>query len=248
MNNALVKVSLVISVCFISGISVLAQANQRAPESVAKAYIEASIKSDWATLAGLMHPDALKIVRTFTDKIAEKDNDSKKEIEKIFGVSRENYSQLSNEQVYAKLIADYFKDTMVSEMLAKTTYTLVGQVAEGGELVHVIFRMETNEKKANDKTFQLLNMSYSVADIITLKRHETTWKTMLSPAFEAMIAAKLEMMAMIEEWMKAEERKKAESQTSTASPKSTEVDSSSTKSEAKKATPPKRKKKTTPNR
>ncbi len=234
MNKLFLKTIFVLVVCFSATIPASAQADQQTPEAVAKAYLEASVKSDWAKCAALMHPDALKFVRTFADKIAEKDNETKREIERTFGVSRAEYPKLSDEQVYARLVASFLKDKLVGEMLEKTTYTILGQVTEGTDLTHVAFRMQTNAAKANDKTFLLLNMSYSVADIMSLKRNGDGWGTLLSPAFEAMITSTLATMAMVDEWIKAEERKKAES----ASPPEPEAKSAPAKPLPKKAVAP----------
>jgi hypothetical protein len=234
VNKIFLKTIFALAVCFSVIIHASAQTDQQTPAAVAKANIEASIKSDWAKCAALMHPEALKFVRTFADKIAEKDNDTKKEIERTFGVSRAEYPKLSDEQVYAKLVASYLKDKMVGEMLEKTTYTMLGQVAEGTDLTHVIFRLQTNAEKANDKTFLLLNMSYSVADIMSLKRNGDRWGLMLSPTFEAMITSTLATMAMFDEWIKAEEHKKAES----PSPPEPEANAAPTKPLPKKVVAP----------
>jgi hypothetical protein len=188
-----------------------------------------------------MHPEALRSVRSFMDRIVAGDK-KEKEVRQMFGVGREEYARMNDAQVYAGLVAyllsDMMAGTLTREMLSSSSCAILGKVSEEAGMAHVVYRMHTNAPRFTPSTLAVFGMSYSVADCLSLKAHETTWRAMLSAGLESWLTSTASLMAGLEDQKKNESADAAE-----VAP---EAKSSPTKPLPKKAIPSRRLLKTKP--
>jgi len=152
---------------------------QETPESAAKAYFAAMQASDWAKLAGLMHPDALaSIKRMFTTAIkADQTGDAAKTIFKL--KSAEEYSQLSDAAVFERLM-DFITSVEpdMKTVLSSSTNAILGKVDESPDLAHVVFR--SRSKVEGDEVNEV--------DLLSFKKQGSTWRALLTSDLEAILS------------------------------------------------------------
>src|SRR5215213_2690351 len=133
-----------------------------AAESVAKNYFAAMQSGEWAKCAGLMHPEALvSMKRTFGSIVkADKSGEAAKA---LFGLkSAAEFEQLSDVAVYEKLMS--FITGAVPDLktaLAASTSMILGQVAEGPELAHIVYRTQIKVGSAEVTQVELISFKKS---------------------------------------------------------------------------------------
>jgi hypothetical protein len=163
-----------------------AQTSQERPETVAKAYFAAMQAGDWAKCASLMHPEALgSMKRSFAAVIsADKSGEAAKT---LFGLkSSAEFAQLGEAAVFERLMT--FITQAVPDMktaLAASTTTVLGQVTEGPDLVHIVYRSQ----------LKLAGAEINEAELISFKRHGTSWRALLTSDFEEMFTNLAESIA-----------------------------------------------------
>jgi hypothetical protein len=174
-----------IFLCLCLCLPVIAQSTVDTPESVAKEYIAASTSGDWAKAATFIDPEALVSFKNMFGEVMKMDkkNEAGKE---IFGLKNNaEFDQLSGEQVFVKLISMLV--TMVPQMrqmLSEAENTILGQVPEGNEVVHILYRMK----------MKIGDGSMSKVDVMSLKKSGTTWRLKLSEEMEGSFSAMAKSM------------------------------------------------------
>jgi hypothetical protein len=177
----------------------LAQADQSAPEAVAKAYVDATVAADWAKAASLMHPDSLAELRKLIEPIFANEKVFAGEkaavaAEMFFGVkSRAEFDQLSDAQAFEKLLGGLMGRIGgampgLDNLLSKASFDIIGQVAEAPDLVHLLYRSKAplDDIQIKDAPALTKNVTITSLEVMTLKRYENTWRLTLSSELEGM--------------------------------------------------------------
>lgn len=177
---------------------------QETPEAVAKEYMEASRATDWVKAASLMHPAGLKQMRDLFGPVIElaaKKESDRQEMESLFGVkNKEEFDKLSDAEVFAKLLQMVATvSPEVKSALNSSAFDIIGNVPEGAELAHVVFRMQLKIPAPNLPE----PVAFSKLEVMTLRRFENTWRAELKGDLQGIIQA---MVA----GMKAEAQKPAD--------------------------------------
>ncbi len=153
---------------------------QETPEAVAKSYMDASVAGDWAKAASYMHPDALaSLKRVFGEMMKmDKTNEAGKQ---LFGLkSNSEFGSLSDSEVFIRVFTGLTTAIpQMKEAVSMSHSTIIGSVAEGAEISHIVYRMET----------QMFGGKFSKLAVISLKKMDTTWRALLTGDLEGMITA-----------------------------------------------------------
>jgi len=186
MKNYFLNSIFALVACFALAATASAQTTQETPESVAKAYFAAIQAGDWEKCASLMHPEALTSMKRIFGAIirADKSGEAAKMVFKL--KSNAEYDQLSETAVFERLwnfILSASPDAKTA--LAATTNTVLGQVTERSDLVHVVYR--TQIKIAGSETTQV--------DLISFRRQGGAWRALLTSDMEEMFAKLAEGLA-----------------------------------------------------
>ncbi len=174
MKSRTFKAILIAVLTFVVAGSAFAQTPE-SPESVAKAYFAAMRSGDWAKCAGLMHPDALaSIKRSFATVInADKSGGAAKA---IFGLkSSAEFAQLTDAAVFERLMG--FITSAVPDVktaMEASTSTVLGQVSEGADLAHIVYRSQ----------IKLGGAEVSQVELISLKKSGSAWRALLTSDME----------------------------------------------------------------
>ena len=145
------------------------------PESVAKAYFAAMRSGDWAKCASLMHPDALaSMKRSFATVVSADKSDGAAKT--IFGLkSGAEFAQLNDAAVFERLMTFIIGAVPdIKTALAASTSTVLGQVGEGPDLIHVVYRSQ----------LKLASAEVSQVELISLKKSGSTWRALLTADME----------------------------------------------------------------
>ena len=149
------------------------------PRAVAQRVLGALASRSAAGLVSDMHPEALAafksgVVRGLSQVTAAED---KAEAEKFFQ-GNETFGQLSSlppDRFFAAYMGGVFQ-RMRQEGDVRVNYAVLGEVPEGSNLVHVVYRGRIT---AGDR-------SLSDVDILTLRRSPGGWKALLSGELRAL--------------------------------------------------------------
>jgi hypothetical protein len=180
MNYNKVVLGLALVVIF-SGITVYGQ--EETPEQVAKTSMEFTVKGDWASFARLMHPEALAAARGMFRPIFDADK-SGQFGEAFFGVKTPaEFDALSDVAAFEALMTNLTKNIpLFTDVLKSAEFSIVGSVAEGTELVHVVYRTGA---KAEGLTISKLS-------VVSLRRHQGRWRLLLTGNIDGLAAAFLQ--------------------------------------------------------
>lgn len=176
LQISMTKIFLFLCLC----LPVMAQSTEATPESVAKDYIAASTSGDWAKAATFMDPEALVSFKNMFGEVMKMDKKNEAGRE-LFGLkSNAEFEQLSNEQVFVKLITLLITAVpQMKQMLSEAENTILGQVPEGSDVVHLLYR---TKMKIGDG-------SISKVEVMSLKKSGTTWRLKLSEEMEGSFSA-----------------------------------------------------------
>lgn len=145
------------------------------PESVAKAYFAAMKAGDWAKCAGYMHPEALASMKRSFGAVVKSDK-SERTARDIFGLNgNADFEKLSDATVFERLM-DFIASAVpeLKTALASSTNNVLGQVGEGQELVHIVYRT----------LLKLGQGEVSQVELISLKKSGTAWRALLTADME----------------------------------------------------------------
>ncbi len=145
------------------------------PESVAKSYFAAMQKGEWGKCASLMHPEALVSMKKTFGSIVKTDK-SGEAAKALFGLkSAADFDQLSDAAVFEKLMS-FITDAVpdLKTALAASTSTILGQVTEGTELSHIVYRSQIKVGGAE----------VTQVELISFKKTGMTWRALLTAEME----------------------------------------------------------------
>jgi hypothetical protein len=151
-------------------------AQEETPETVAKAYFAALQADDWTKAATYMHPESLEsLKRTLAASVK---LDKKNEVGKQLFNLKDNaeFEQLSPAEVFTRVITGLTANLpMMKEMLTDSQTTIIGQVPEAPDLLHIVYRME----------MKMQNAPVTKLAVMSLKKSGDTWRMLLSGDMEA---------------------------------------------------------------
>jgi len=177
------------AVSILSSPVVLAQAEQDTPEAVAKAFVAATQTADWAKAASFMHPDSLAQFKKLFEPLFANEK-SAKLVGELFGVkSRAEFDQSNGAQIFEKFMSGITGLIPgFDKLMSKASFDIIGQISETPELVHLLYRTRAplDDMQSKDAPDRFKNVTFSKLEVMTLKRHENTWRLALSGEVEAM--------------------------------------------------------------
>lgn len=139
------------------------------PESVAVGLSEAYQQSDYERAAALMHPDALRDLQTVLVEVAT----AEPNFAQVFtgAATAEEVAALDSEEVYVRFINAVLKiQPDVADALGTLNSTVIGTVAEGDTLAHVLTR----------GTFSISGASVTKMQVLTVRSYDGEWRAELS--------------------------------------------------------------------
>lgn len=146
-------------------------AQDQSPEDVARQLSEAYRDDDLGKAASLMHPDALKQLQSFTVQVSTLDSTGTA-ANAFAGVdSAEDAQELSPEEAFIRFMEAVINmRPEIKKTMSTMSADVLGHVMEGDSLAHVISR--------NHMT--VMGADMSTMEVISMKRHDGTWKALLS--------------------------------------------------------------------
>lgn len=188
MRRLWVKSGLVL--VLLSGLLLLGVAAQAAvpepktPEEVVAASLDAFYKGDFERYSDFMHSEALETVRvSIMDPMLQflalySHDELVLALTELFGVSSlEEYNQLSNRDVFAKLVSLLGRELL--EYYSDPRSTVLGHVMEEDHTAHVVYRLH----------IKLFGEEISGVDVVTLRQDEGRWRMLLTAEVEELMAA-----------------------------------------------------------
>ncbi len=190
MKNYLLNSIFALVACFALAPAASAQTAQETPQSVAKAYFAAIQAGDWEKCASLMHPEALASMKRVFGAIIRSDKTGEA-AKTVFGLkSNAEYDRLSETEVFERLWNFILSGAPEAKAaLAASSNTVLGQVTEQSDLVHVVYR--TQIKIAGSEATQV--------DLISFRRQGGAWRALLTSDMEEMFTKLAEGLASASE-------------------------------------------------
>jgi hypothetical protein len=151
------------------------------PEQVTDQIITAMRNKDWAGVARLMHPEALKELRSLFDLILESQDPDDSEVrQQLFGVRTvEEAKALSDTEIFTNLMRGVLaQQGGLGDVLATAEVKILGHVQESADTVHVVYRMNMTVEE----------ISISMMDVASMTRFGNTWRGLLKGDMRAMAA------------------------------------------------------------
>lgn len=177
MKKLLVTLSLLLLATFTSLPALATESVEESPKAVAERLSATLKKGDWEAYSNLMHPDALTRFRNMFAPLAELP-EAQEVLSSLFGVDEpEEFPKLTDRQVFVRLMANLEENVPgFGEAMRNLEMTVIGQVPEGKELMHVVFRSDT----AVDK------LTVTSTDVLTLRRTPQGWRALLTANIEGL--------------------------------------------------------------
>lgn len=150
------------------------------PESIATRYAAAMKAGDWNAIARLMHPAAIAQFRSLFMPIVAADT-SGQAAQALFGVANAaELAKLPDAEMFARLFHTLTaQQPGFQEAMNGATMTVLGHVAEGPDVAHVVYRMH----------MQVDSISVDKTEVLSMRRNGSTWGVMLSADFQGLAAA-----------------------------------------------------------
>lgn len=177
---------LVLMLIALPGVYAGVQAQQPSPrpddplETVVERYVAATKAGDWAATSAWMHPEALARFREMMVPVFLADESG--QVARMFLGTADPAAveKLDDRQVFEQ----FFRATITAvpqfaEALAGAEMTVIGNVAEGPDVVHVVYRAKAS----------MQGISIEQVQTMALKRYGDTWRLMLTGQVEGMAAA-----------------------------------------------------------
>lgn len=177
MKKLLVTFLFLFLAAFISLPALAAESVEESPAAVAQRLSATLKKGDWEAYSQLMHPDALTRFRNMFAPLAEMP-EAQEALLPLFDVEgAEEFRKLTDREVFVRLMANLEENVPgFGEAMRNLEMTVVGQVPEGKELMHVVFRSDT----AVDK------LTVTSTDVLTLRRTPQGWRALLTANIEGL--------------------------------------------------------------
>lgn len=177
MKKLLVTFIFLLLATFTSLPVLAAESVEETPKAVAERLSATLKKGDWEAYAQLMHPDALTRFRQMFAPLAEMP-EAREVLSTFFNVEvPEEFRKLTDRQVFVRLMANLEENVPgFGEAMRNLEMTVIGQVPEGKELMHVVYRSDT----AVDK------LTVTSTDVLTLRRTPQGWRALLTASIEGL--------------------------------------------------------------
>lgn len=159
-----------------------AQAPAETPEQVAQQYLQATRDTDWARVAGLLHPDALAQLHGFFAPILQCQTPEAAEARRqIFGITSSVQAARTSDSALA---VSLFRGAAggqrgMASVLRTARLQVLGDVPEGRDTVHVVSRLSL--------TYDSLQVTEM--EVVSLARSGPTWRVLLKSDFTALAVA-----------------------------------------------------------
>jgi hypothetical protein len=155
------------------------------PDAVAAAYLNAFRRTEWARCAELMHPDALQSLKDVLIEAVETGRGSGIP-DALYGDNTppETIRYAPPAELYARMLRVVYRRTEpAAQVLDGMSAEILGHVRESDRLVHVVAR--TRVASAPDTTGTTTRASstrpaLSQVEVLTLERHQSTWRLRLT--------------------------------------------------------------------
>lgn len=157
-----------------------AQARSESPQQVARHFMQAVQAGDWTGMAALMHPAALRQLRELLTVLVEapKADDIRQQ---LLGVSTIAEARaLSDTALFAALMRRTTQQSAgLADVLRSAQTEILGQVDEGRDTTHVVYRM----------TMTVEGAPVTKMDVMSLARSPDGWRGLLKGDISALAAA-----------------------------------------------------------
>jgi hypothetical protein len=141
------------------------------PESIARDMFAITQRGDFGAYAKLMHPEALaEFQRMFREIVAADKAGEFRSL--LFGVSTvAEFDAMTPAIAFERMMTNLTAtEPVVAELMRSYSGEVIGSVAEGGDLVHVVYRFSMGAK----------SLTHSKVSALTLRKYEGEWRLLLS--------------------------------------------------------------------
>ncbi len=183
--TGVVRLLLVVSLVLAAGYASVG-AQQPAPraddsiDTVIAHYIAATKAGDWAASAAWMHPEALATFREMMMPVFLADTSGQAARTLLGTAELATVEKLGDREVFERFLRAMTSAVpQLAEALAGAEMTVIGNVAEGPDVVHVVYRAKAS----------MQGLSLEQVQTMALKRYGDTWRLMLTGQVEGMAAA-----------------------------------------------------------
>lgn len=150
---------------------------QETPEAVAGRFLETLRAGDWAANAALMHPEA---VGSFKRLFVELGGDHPEVVDELLGMKLADLQAMPPAQAYEAFMRKFVGPLAeLRQMIVGMRVEMLGHVAEGADLAHVVYRMRMETD----------GVSMSKVEVVPLRRDGAGWKVLLTADLENLAAA-----------------------------------------------------------
>lgn len=177
MKKLIVVFTILLLATVIALPALAAESVEESPTAVAERLSATLKKGDWDAYSRLMHPDALSRLKSMFAPIAELP-EAQEALPTLFGVQgAEEFRKLTDREVFVRLMSNLEESVPgFGEAVRNLEMMVIGQVPEGKELMHVVFRSNT----AVDK------LTVTSTDVMTLRRTPQGWRALLAANIEGL--------------------------------------------------------------
>lgn len=154
-------------------------ADTESAQQVTMRFIDAMRANHWKALAALMHPAALRQMREFLSVLLEAPNADPIRRELLGVSSAAEAKALSDTAMFEALLRVSAKSPELGDAFRSAKVQILGQVNEGPDTAHVIYRMQLT----------LEGTPVSTMDVISLARSPAGWRGLLKGDMAAFAAA-----------------------------------------------------------
>jgi hypothetical protein len=156
------------------------QASTESPQQVATRFVEAMRSGDWNGMATLMHPGALRQMRDILGVLLDAPNADDVR-QQLLGVTTIVEARaLSDTALFAALMrATMQRDASLADVLKSSQVEFLGQVDEGSDTTHVVYRM----------AMTIEGTPITRMDVMSLARSPHGWRGLLKGDISALGAA-----------------------------------------------------------
>ena len=190
MKNLIIILTFLLLATFTSLPALAANGSEETPKAVTERLSTTLKKGDWEGYSRLMHPEALARFRKMFAPLADLP-DAQEALPALFGVEGpEQFRKLTDREVFVRLMANLEESVPgFGEALRNLEMTVVGQVPEGNDLMHVVYRSDT----AVDK------LTVTSTNVLTLRRTAGGWRVLLTANIEGLAEQLLSTFGTVEQ-------------------------------------------------
>ena len=154
-------------------------ADTESAQQVTMRFIDAMRANDWKAVAALMHPGALRQLREFFSVLFEAPNADPIRRELLGVSSAAEAKALSDTAMFESLLRVSAKSPELADAFRTATVQILGQVNEGPDTAHVVYRMQIT----------LEGTPVTTMDVFSLARSPAGWRGLLKGDMAAFAAA-----------------------------------------------------------